>query len=72
MEIAKYYSQATVILISSVADGQSLPGWMRLCGRLRLNRLLPRKPGQGMLWLENYYLGVETKEDACRMADILW
>ncbi|MBS1664378.1 MAG: alpha/beta hydrolase [Bacteroidetes bacterium] len=64
VEIARHCPGARVILLSSIPDRQSLPWWMRLCGRLRLNRLMPGKPGKGMGWLENYYLGVETEEDA--------
>jgi pimeloyl-ACP methyl ester carboxylesterase len=64
IEIAKYYIAATVILVSSVGHRQSLPRWMSICGRLGLNRLMPVQPGKGMRWLENYYLGVETAEDA--------
>jgi pimeloyl-ACP methyl ester carboxylesterase len=64
LEIAKYYTAPTVILVSSVGQRRSLPRWMRACGWLRLNRLLPARPGKGVGWLENYYLGVETAEDA--------
>lgn len=68
VEIAKYYIAATVIIISSIGCSQSLPWWMSTCGRLGLNRLMPTRLGRGMRWLENYYLGVETTEDA-RLAE---
>ena len=64
VEIAKYYTSATVILVSSIGGRQSLPWWMMVCGQLGLNRLMPVRPGKGIPWLENYYLGVETPEDA--------
>jgi pimeloyl-ACP methyl ester carboxylesterase len=63
VEIAKYYPAATVIAISSIGSRRTLPLWMKTCGRLGLHRLLPERPGKGMGWLENYYLGVTTKED---------
>src|SRR5260221_1432590 len=64
VEIAKYYVAATVIIVSSIGRRQSLPWWMSICGRLGLNRLISARPRKGMRWLENYYLGVETTEDA--------
>lgn len=64
IEIAKYSIAATVILVSSIGHRQSLPRWMSICGRLGLNRLMSARPGKGLRWLENYYLGVETAEDA--------
>lgn len=64
IEIAKHCPGATVILLSSIPNRQSLPRWMRLCGSLRLNRLMPKRPGKGLSRLENYFLGVETEEDA--------
>jgi len=68
VEIAKYYTTATVILISSIGGHQSLPWWMSTCGRLGLNRLMSARLVKGMRRLENYYLGVETAEDA-QLAD---
>ncbi|HMI60485.1 MAG TPA: alpha/beta hydrolase [Puia sp.] len=64
VEIAKYYPAATVILVSSIGSRHALPWWMSICGRWGLNRLMPARPGKGIRWLENYYLSVETPEDA--------
>jgi len=34
-----------------------------------LDRLLPRRPGNGFRWIEDYYLGVETEDDAWLVQD---
>ena len=68
VEIAKHFPAATVILISSVGTRRQLPWWMKVVGWLGLNRLLPKRPGKGLRWLENYYLGVESEDDA-RLVD---
>ncbi|HEX9513251.1 MAG TPA: alpha/beta hydrolase [Puia sp.] len=62
LEMAKFYPGAKVILISSVKSREELPGWMKLAGNLRLNRLLPLKPPR---WdrLETDFLGTETEEE---------
>jgi pimeloyl-ACP methyl ester carboxylesterase len=62
LEMAKFYPEAKVILISSVKCRKELPGWMRLAGNLHLNKLLPLKPPR---WdrLETDFLGTETAEE---------
>ena len=41
LEIAKRYTFATVIIVSSICDHRQLPYWMQISGKLRLNRLVP-------------------------------
>jgi pimeloyl-ACP methyl ester carboxylesterase len=62
LEMAKLCPGAKVILISSVKSRKELPGWMKLAGRLGLNKLLPRNPPR---WsrLESDFLGTETEEE---------
>ena len=69
VELAKHFPAATVILISSAGTHRQLPWWMKLVGRLGLNRLLPNRPGRGIRWLEDYFLGVETRDDAELVAE---
>jgi pimeloyl-ACP methyl ester carboxylesterase len=64
VEMAKHFPAATVISISSAGTRQNLPWWMKTAGRLGMNRLLPARPVKGIRWLEDYYLGVETEDDA--------
>jgi hypothetical protein len=63
IEMAKFCTGATVILVSSVKSHKELPRWMKLTGRLRLDSLIPRKPWKGFYPVENHFLGTETKED---------
>jgi len=69
VEVAKHFPAATVILISSAGARRQLPWWMKVAGRLGLNRLLPARPGKGIRWLEDYFLGVETEDDARLVAE---
>jgi pimeloyl-ACP methyl ester carboxylesterase len=64
VELAKHFPAATVVQISSAGTRRQLPWWMKISGRLGLNRLLPVRPGKGFRWLEDYSLGVETEDDA--------
>jgi pimeloyl-ACP methyl ester carboxylesterase len=78
IEIAKYYPAAAVVLVSSISHHRQLPFWMQMSGRLRINKWLPARSPKGLArvartirWLapvEDYFLGVETAEDArlCR------
>jgi hypothetical protein len=76
IEIAKLYPSATVILISSIRNHRQRPAWMTLCGRIHLERLVlnvnpPRKGPfrKGLAPLENYFQGIETREDAALYTD---
>ena len=64
VELAKHFPAAIVILVSSAGTRRELPLWMRAAGSLGLNRLLPIRPGKGIRWLEDYFLGVESEDDA--------
>lgn len=63
IEIAKIIPVEKVILISSVSTFHELPLYMKIAGKLRLNRLIPMKPYSILEPLENYNLGAETKEE---------
>jgi pimeloyl-ACP methyl ester carboxylesterase len=63
IEMARHLPAATVILVSSVGQYRELPRWMRICGLLRLNRLIPPRPSKWMFPIENYFLGAETREE---------
>jgi pimeloyl-ACP methyl ester carboxylesterase len=62
LEMARLRPGAKVIIVSSVKTRKELPGWMKLSGRLGLNKLLPGNPPR---WarLENDFLGTETAEE---------
>jgi pimeloyl-ACP methyl ester carboxylesterase len=63
IEIAKIIPVQLVILISSIKSVHELPYWMRLCGKLYLDKLFPMRSFKLIEPLENYNLGVETQEE---------
>ncbi len=63
IEIAKLISVEKIVLLSSVSTRHELPLYMKIVGKLRLNRLIPMKPYPILEPIENYNLGVETKEE---------
>ncbi len=68
VEIAKLFTSCTVILVSSIGDCRQLPAWMRFCGLLHLDVLLPRwrriSFWPGVSLPERYFMGVESDDDA--------
>jgi esterase/lipase len=63
IEIAKHLPAEKVILISSVKSFKEMPVWMKLAGRLKLNRLIPMRPYKFFEPIQNYNLGATTKEE---------
>ena len=63
IEIAKKINCELIILISSVKNKNEIPRWMRLSGKLKLNRIFSMRSFKLIEPLEDYYLGVETAEE---------
>jgi pimeloyl-ACP methyl ester carboxylesterase len=63
IEIAKLIPVEKVILISSIRDRYELPFFMKLTAWLHLNQIIPMRPYKILEPIENYNLGVETKEE---------
>lgn len=63
IEIARQIKTELIIIISSIKSSDELPLWMRLSGKLKLNRLFPMRSFKLIEPLENYNLGVKTKEE---------
>ena len=63
IEIAKLIPLEKIILLSSISTSRELPLYMKIAGRLHLNRLIPMRPYSILEPLENYNLGVETPEE---------
>jgi pimeloyl-ACP methyl ester carboxylesterase len=64
VEMAKYYPDARVVLISSVKSRKELPAWMKWVSALGLYVLVPPRPIP--LWLRNIggnILGAESEEE---------
>jgi pimeloyl-ACP methyl ester carboxylesterase len=67
IEIAKLVVVEKVIIISSIKSANELPGWMKLAGRLKLDKMVPLKSFKVMEPVQNFKLGV-TNEEERRMA----
>lgn len=63
IEISKHLPVEKIILISSIKTFREMPWWMRFSGRLKLNRIFPMRSFKLIEPLENYNLGLETKEE---------
>jgi pimeloyl-ACP methyl ester carboxylesterase len=69
IEMAKVRPAGKVILISSIKSLNELPGWMKLCGRFRFDKMLPSKPLhkirplKALRPVQNYFLGTESEEE---------
>jgi len=71
VEISKLICVEKIVLISSITHCKQLPLWMRTCGRLKLDYLLPRGKGHNLRILspvQNYFLGAYSEEEK-RMAE---
>ncbi|MEO6819966.1 MAG: alpha/beta hydrolase [Ginsengibacter sp.] len=62
IEIAKIIPVEKVILISSIKDFHEMPLFMRIAGKLKLDKIIPLKPYKFLNRYQNYRLGVETEE----------
>ncbi len=63
VEIAKIIPTEKVIIISSIKTYHEMPGWMRLTGRMQLDKIVPLKSFDIIKPIENYNLGIENKEE---------
>ena len=63
IEIAKLLPIEKIILISSIKSFREIPLWMRLSGKLKLNKIFPMRSFRLIEPLENYNLGIETIEE---------
>jgi pimeloyl-ACP methyl ester carboxylesterase len=63
IEIAKIVAASKVIIISSIKSFHEMPMWMRLTGKLKLDKIFPLKTFWFIEPIENYNLGIENKEE---------
>ncbi|MDQ2863270.1 MAG: alpha/beta hydrolase [Bacteroidota bacterium] len=63
IEISKSIKTSKVILVSSIKTSHEMPALMRLSGKLNLDKIFPLKSFSLIEPLENYNLGLETKEE---------
>ena len=63
IEIAKIISTEKIILLSSAVTIHEMPLYMRLSGKLCLNKIVLIRPSSLLAPFENYNLGVRTEEE---------
>lgn len=63
MEIAKILQPKKIILISSVKSVAEMPVWMRLAGKLKINKAIPMRPYKILEPVQNIFIGAVTQED---------
>lgn len=63
IEIAKLIPAKHIVIISSVKSKSELPFWMRLFGKLQLNKILPIKQYKILQPLQNKRLGATTLQE---------
>ena len=63
IEMAKRIKTEFIIIISSIKTSDELPLWMKLTAKFKLNRLMPMRSFLLIEPLEDYNLGVTTKEE---------
>lgn len=63
IEIAKQRPLSKLIVISSVKSIAELPRWMKLAGRLQLNKMLPIRSYKFTEKIDNHRLGVSSAEE---------
>ena len=63
IEIAKLIPVKKIILISSIKSFHEMPVWLRLSGKLKLNKIFPMRSFKLIEPLQNYNLSVETSEE---------
>lgn len=63
IEIAKIIQTQKVIIISSVKNYSEIPLWMKLSGKLSLDKMVPLRSFSLIEPMENYNLGLENEEE---------
>ena len=60
IEIAKLIPVHKIILISSIQSKWQMPRWMRVAGKLKIDRLIPLRPYKLLESIQNRRMGVTT------------
>ena len=68
LEIAKLLPVEKLILISSIKSNKELPRWMKVAGRLQLNKIFPMRSYKITEPIQNRFIGITTPEEIVRMA----
>ena len=63
IEIAKFLNVQKVILISSIKNTKEIPRWMKVAGKLQLQKIVPLRSFRLFEPVQNYNLGIENREE---------
>ena len=63
IEIAKQMKVEKLIIVSSIKSANELPRWMRVAGKMKLNKVLPTKSYKFTEKIDNNRIGVTTDEE---------
>jgi hypothetical protein len=63
IEIAKQIKLKRLIIVSSIKSTAEMPGWMKLVGKIKLNKLIPSKTYRLTEKIDYNRLGATTKEE---------
>lgn len=69
IEISRLIKIPLIIIISSIKSKDELPFWMKLSGKLKLNTLMPMRSFKLLEPLENYNLGIQSKEERSMVSE---
>lgn len=69
IEIAKQLPMKKLFIISSIKNSVELPGWMKMVGKMQLNKFLPTKSYKFTEKLDNDRLGVSNEEEKRMVRD---
>ncbi len=63
IEIAKQLPLQKLIIVSSIKSTAELPGWMKVAGSLKLNKIFPIRPYKLLEKIDNNRLGISSPEE---------
>lgn len=69
IEIARQIPVQKIILISSIKTKDELPSWMKIIAKTRLNKIYPMRPHKITAPLQNFMLGLLSKEEKEMVAE---
>ena len=63
IEIARQIPVEKVILISSIKSSKEIPGWMKLAGRLKINKIIPIRSYEFLEPVQNHFIGASSSSE---------
>ena len=64
IEIAKQLAVQKLFIVSSIKSDEEMPKWMRVAGKIKLNKVLPSKPPYKLTErIDNHRLGVSNEQE---------